>query len=270
MKTSAVLRGVRLSAQKGRLVADQIRGMPVDKALNLLSFSPKKGAAIIRKVLESAIANAEHNDGADIDELTVTTIHVEQGAEPQAFHAARQGSWIQDHQAHLPHLCDGRGQGVSMGQKIHPTGFRLAVNKNWTSRWYSNSKNFPAMLHEDIKVRDFLKKKLAHAAVSKVVIERPAKNAKITVLQRPSRRGDRQEGRGHRESARTAAEADGRAGACQHRRSAQAGNRCAADRRFHRAATGKAHHVPPRDEACDAERHAPGRAGHQDHELRAV
>jgi len=65
-----------------------------------------------------------------------------------------------------------------MGQKIHPIGFRLSVQRNWTSRWYSNSKNFPGMLHEDIKVRDFLKKKLAHAAVSKVVIERPAKNAK--------------------------------------------------------------------------------------------
>src|SRR3954467_6718217 len=77
MRTSAVLRGVRLSAQKGRLVADQIRGMPVDKALNLLAFSPKKGAKIIRKVLESAIANAEHNDGADIDELQVRIIHVE-------------------------------------------------------------------------------------------------------------------------------------------------------------------------------------------------
>jgi small subunit ribosomal protein S3 len=68
-----------------------------------------------------------------------------------------------------------------MGQKIHPTGFRLSVNRNWTSRWYANSKHFPAMLNEDIKVRDFLKKKLSHAAVSKVVIERPAKNARITI-----------------------------------------------------------------------------------------
>ena len=68
-----------------------------------------------------------------------------------------------------------------MGQKIHPTGFRLSVLRNWTSRWYANSKHFPAMLHEDIKVRDFLKKKLSHAAVSKVVIERPAKNARITI-----------------------------------------------------------------------------------------
>ena len=68
-----------------------------------------------------------------------------------------------------------------MGQKIHPIGFRLAVTKNWQSRWYANSKHFPEMLQNDIKVRDFLTKKLVNAAVSKVVIERPAKNAKITI-----------------------------------------------------------------------------------------
>jgi large subunit ribosomal protein L22 len=79
MNTTAQLRGVRLSAQKGRLVADQIRGKPVDKALGILQFSPKKAATIIRKVLESAIANAEHNDGADIDELKITQIYVEKG-----------------------------------------------------------------------------------------------------------------------------------------------------------------------------------------------
>jgi large subunit ribosomal protein L22 len=77
METTATLRGVRLSAQKGRLVADLVRGMPVGKALDVLAFSPKKGARIIRKVLESAIANAEHNDGADIDELRITTIYVD-------------------------------------------------------------------------------------------------------------------------------------------------------------------------------------------------
>lgn len=68
-----------------------------------------------------------------------------------------------------------------MGQKINPTGFRLAVNKNWSSRWYATSKNFASMLNEDIKVRDFLKKKLANAAVGRVIIERPAKNARITI-----------------------------------------------------------------------------------------
>ena len=79
METRAILRGVRLSDQKGRLVADQIRGLPVDKALNILAFSPKKGAGIIKKVLESAIANAEHNEGADVDELLVSTVFVDEG-----------------------------------------------------------------------------------------------------------------------------------------------------------------------------------------------
>ncbi len=79
METKASLRGVHLSAQKGRLVADLIRGKKVDQALDILSFTPKKGAVIIKKVLESAIANAEHNDGADIDELKVSSICVERG-----------------------------------------------------------------------------------------------------------------------------------------------------------------------------------------------
>jgi small subunit ribosomal protein S3 len=68
-----------------------------------------------------------------------------------------------------------------MGQKINPIGFRLAVQRNWTSRWYSNSKGFSDMLLEDIEVRKFLRKRLGHAAVARVVIERPAKNARITI-----------------------------------------------------------------------------------------
>ncbi|NCS64740.1 MAG: 30S ribosomal protein S3 [Hydrogenophilales bacterium CG03_land_8_20_14_0_80_62_28] len=69
-----------------------------------------------------------------------------------------------------------------MGQKIHPIGFRLSVNRNWSSKWYANSKNFATTLREDIKVREFLKKKLAHASLSKILIERPAKNARITLF----------------------------------------------------------------------------------------
>lgn len=68
-----------------------------------------------------------------------------------------------------------------MGQKIHPTGFRLSVTRDWASRWYATSKAFPQMLKEDLDVRDYLKKKLAHASVGRVVIERPAKNARVTV-----------------------------------------------------------------------------------------
>jgi len=91
MQTTATLRGVRLSAQKGRLVADQIRGLSVDKALNLLAFSPKKGARILKKVLESAIANAEHNEGADIDELRITTIYVDKATTLKRFTARAKG-----------------------------------------------------------------------------------------------------------------------------------------------------------------------------------
>ena len=91
METRAVLRGVRLSVDKGRLVADLIRGKKVDQALNILTFTQKKSAGIIKKVLESAIANAEHNEGADIDELKVKTIYVEKGAVLKRFTARAKG-----------------------------------------------------------------------------------------------------------------------------------------------------------------------------------
>jgi large subunit ribosomal protein L22 len=94
MDTTATLRGVRLSAQKGRLVADLIRGKPVENALNILQFNPKKGAVIIRKVLESAIANAEHNAGADIDELRVTRICVERGPVLKRFATRAKGRGV--------------------------------------------------------------------------------------------------------------------------------------------------------------------------------
>lgn len=79
IEVAARLRGARISAQKARLVADQVRGLKVDRALNVLAFSPKKAARIVKKLLESAIANAENNDGADVDELKVSTIFVDEG-----------------------------------------------------------------------------------------------------------------------------------------------------------------------------------------------
>ena len=90
-ETKAVVRGVRLSADKGRLVADLVRGKKVDQALNILAFTPKKAAGIVKKALESAVANAEHNDGADIDELKVKSIYVEQGTVLKRFSARAKG-----------------------------------------------------------------------------------------------------------------------------------------------------------------------------------
>nr|AKQ01901.1 50S ribosomal protein L22 [uncultured proteobacterium Rifle_16ft_4_minimus_30456] len=94
MQATAILKYVRVSAQKGRLVADQIRGMPVARALELLQFSPKKAAGHVRKVLESAIANAEHNEGADVDELKVATIQVDGGPTLRRFHARAKGRGV--------------------------------------------------------------------------------------------------------------------------------------------------------------------------------
>jgi large subunit ribosomal protein L22 len=91
MQVSATLKHAHISAQKARLVADQVRGLPVEKALNVLSFSSKKAAGMVLKVLESAIANAEHNEGADIDELKVASIFVNEGRTMKRFRARAKG-----------------------------------------------------------------------------------------------------------------------------------------------------------------------------------
>ena len=79
MEVASRLKGAQISAQKARLVADQVRGMPVEQALSLLEFSPKKAAHLLKKVLDSAIANAENNEGADVDELKVSSVYVDEG-----------------------------------------------------------------------------------------------------------------------------------------------------------------------------------------------
>ena len=91
MQAVAKLRYARLSAQKGRLVADQIRGLPVERALDILAFNKKKGAALVKKVLDSAIANAENNEGADIDELKVSMVMVDEGPTMKRIRARAKG-----------------------------------------------------------------------------------------------------------------------------------------------------------------------------------
>lgn len=91
MRVSAQHKNARISAQKARLVADLIRGKDINQALNILTFSPKKGAQLMKKVLDSAIANAEHNHGADIDELKVVTVFVDKGPSLKRFQARAKG-----------------------------------------------------------------------------------------------------------------------------------------------------------------------------------
>ena len=91
MQVAAKLKYARVSAQKGRLVADQIRNLPVGRALQLLTFSRKKAALIVKKVLESAVANAEHNQGADVDELKIAAVYVDEGPQSKRIHARAKG-----------------------------------------------------------------------------------------------------------------------------------------------------------------------------------
>lgn len=91
MEAASIFKYARISAQKARLVADQVRGLPVDQAVNLLRFSNKKAATLVKKALDSAIANAEHNQGADIDELKVAKIMVNEGPMAKRFHTRARG-----------------------------------------------------------------------------------------------------------------------------------------------------------------------------------
>lgn len=91
MEVAAKLKHARMSAQKARLVVDQIRGLSVDKAINVLNFSNKKAAKLVKKVLDSAIANAEHNEGADVDELKVSKVYVDEGPTFKRIHARARG-----------------------------------------------------------------------------------------------------------------------------------------------------------------------------------
>ena len=95
MEATAILRSVRLSPQKGRLIADMIRGLPVERALEILHFNIRRSAKRMKKVLESAIANAEHNQGADIDELCVHSVQIDAGPTLKRFHARAKGRGVQ-------------------------------------------------------------------------------------------------------------------------------------------------------------------------------
>ena len=150
-----------------------------------------------------------------------------------------------------------------MGHKVHPTGIRLGISKDWNSKWYAGKKHFADYLIADIKVREMLRKKLAQAGISKILIERPANNARVTIhTARPGvvigKRGEDIE-----KLRKEVSTLMGVPGAHQRHRSPQARARRAAGRRVDRAAARAPHHVPPRDEARRRQRDAPGRAGHQ-------
>jgi small subunit ribosomal protein S3 len=179
-EAKAILRTARISPQKARLVADQVRGLSAERAVNLLKFSDKKAAAMIRKVVESARQRREqpgrrHRPAQGQDH------HGRRRSVTEAFHGPRQRPRYPHSEAHQPHHR-GRGRGqISMGHKVHPTGIRLGIAKDWNSKWYAGKKEYAEYLAADLRVREMLRKKLAAAGISKILIERPAKTARVTV-----------------------------------------------------------------------------------------
>ena len=251
MEAKAILRGVRISAQKARLVADQVRGLPVGRATNLLAFSDKKAAHLVKKVLLSAVANAENNLGADVDELKVATIMVDEGPRSEAHARTRQGPRFAHFQAYQPHH---RGRRRAKGQitwvtKFIPPVSASAFPRTGTSKWFANKREYAQYLDS----RSQGSRAAAQEAGAGRHLEDPDRASGQDRAHHdphgPSGRGDRQEGRGHREAAQGRDEGDGRSGAHQRDRSAQARDRRAAGRRIDRAAARAPHHVPPRDEA---------------------
>ena len=232
METQAIVRGVRLSVDKGRLVADLIRGKKVDQARNILQFTQKKAAGIVLKALDSAIANAEHNDGADIDELKVKTIYVEQGTTLKRFSARAKGRGNRISKRHLPHLrhrrelrkntWDKRSIRSASASRSPVPGRRAGSPTTATS-----ARCWP----KTWTCATTCKTKLKNAAVSRILIERPAKNARITIYSARPGVVIGKKGEDIENLKAELAQPPGRAGGGEHRRNPQARSRCAADRR---------------------------------------
>ncbi len=136
---------------------------PSARRSSTLKFMPKKGAELVRKVLESAIANAEHNHGADIDELKVAAHRGRRrpGAEALRMRAPRAAAPASSSATVTSPFASATGRRIRrMGQKVNPMGIRLGITRDWVSKWYAGKKQFPVLVHTDFRVRQFLKKRL--------------------------------------------------------------------------------------------------------------
>ena len=178
----AVGNTIRGSAQKLNLVAQMIRGRKVEDALNILKFCPKGMAEPVYKVLASAIANAENNHNLDVDALGRRRGVGRQVDLDEAFRHPRPRPVDPHRQAVQPDPRRRARAGRSiMGQKSSPVGLRLQINRTWDSRWFAEGQDYGRLLLEDLKMRKFVMDSLPQAAISKVVIERPAKLCRVSI-----------------------------------------------------------------------------------------
>ena len=171
-----------------------MRGQPVEDALNILAFSPQRAAGLVSKVLESAIANAEHNEGADIDELKVGEIRVDEGITLKRMRPRARGSRQSHPKANQPrhHSGDGRRRVAARIEEARigrQNGVRKLVQQvcgsasvaEHRSVWYAEKETYAEYLLNDLEVREYLAKRLAQASVSRIDIERPAQTARVTI-----------------------------------------------------------------------------------------
>src|SRR5699024_1579578 len=178
----ATAKQVRIAPRKARLVVDLIRGKDVGEATAILRHTQRAASPVVEKVLNSAIANAEHNYEMNPDELYVSSVYVDEGITLKRFRPRAQGSAgkINKRTSHITVVVSEKKEGLALGQKINSTSFRVGNIKDWESKRYAD-KEYSTLLHEDIKIREFLDDKLASASVSSVEIERAANRVNITI-----------------------------------------------------------------------------------------
>ena len=181
-RPSAKLSYARISVQKACYVLDVIRGKDVQTALGILTYNPRYASSVIKKLLESAIANAENNNGMNADNLYVAACYADKGPTMKRIQPRAQGRAyrIEKRTSHITIVLDEKIRRKSMGQKVNPHGLRVGVIKDWDSRWYADA-DFADYLVEDYNIRTFLKKKLYSAGVSKIEIERASDRVKIII-----------------------------------------------------------------------------------------
>ena len=173
---------MRTSARKARLVCDHIRGKDVTEARAILAFTTRGAAKAWSKLLESAVANAEHNHELVGEELQDPHRPRRRGADAQALPASRHGSRHADPQAHLAPVHHAHPEGVLdlMGQKVHPEAMRVGYIHDWKSNWFSE-RNFSDFLIEDVRIRDHITNKLAHAGLSDITIRKDAAEVEVNI-----------------------------------------------------------------------------------------
>ena len=187
MEVRATLRYNRQSPRKVRKVLNQVRGYNVGNAINYLHFSSEKASVAIEKTIRSAVANLLQLDGnndIDTDLIKIKEAYVNQGPVMKRFRAASMGraSKLRRPSSHLTIiLTTEQSTRKRIGTKTHPVGFRLNVNKGWTSTWFADKNNFAEPLEEDVKIRNYISFRLPNAGISSVEINRTSKKVSVTI-----------------------------------------------------------------------------------------